>query len=96
MQAFSSQWSLGTGQSIRWPAANAIAAEGNSGVAAAIENRRGAIGYLGLSHLSGSLRSAAVQNKAGEFLRPSVVSSASRRRTPRGAAGRTKKFEVYW
>ncbi|WP_114993404.1 PstS family phosphate ABC transporter substrate-binding protein [Synechococcus sp. UW179A] len=76
MQAFSSQWLLGTGQSIRWPAANAIAAEGNSGVAAAIENRRGAIGYLGVSHLSGSLRAAALQNKAGEFLRPSVVSSA--------------------
>ena len=76
MQAFSSQWPLGTGPSIRWPAAHAIAAEGNSGVAAAIENRRGAIGYLGLSHLSGSVRAAALQNKAGKFLRPSVISGA--------------------
>ena len=76
MQAFSSQWPLGTGPLIRWPTAHAIAAEGNTGVAAAIENRRGAIGYLGLSDLNGSLRAAALQNKAGEFVRPSVISGA--------------------
>ena len=76
MQAFSSQWSLGTGESIRWPADNAIAAEGNAGVAAAIENRPGAIGYLGQPYLGGSLRAAALQNSSGEFLRPSVISAA--------------------
>ena len=76
MQAFSSQWPLGTGPSIRWPVGRAIAAEGNSGVAAAIENRRGAIGYLSLSHLSSSVRPAALQNNAGEFLRPSLISAA--------------------
>ena len=76
MQAFSSQWPLGTGASIRWPAGNAIAAEGNSGVAAAIDNRRGAIGYISHSNLKGSLRVAALQNNAGEFLRPSVISGA--------------------
>tara|TARA_B100001063_G_scaffold163667_1_gene152731 strand:+ start:1450 stop:2430 length:981 start_codon:yes stop_codon:yes gene_type:complete len=76
MQAFSSQWPLGTGASIRWPAGNAIAAEGNSGVASAIDNRRGAIGYISPSHLKGSLRFAALQNNAGEFLRPSVISGA--------------------
>ena len=77
MQAFSSQWSLGTGASIRWPAGNAVAAEGNSGVAAAIENRRGATGYLGLSGLRGTIRAAALENSAGEFLRPSVMSGAN-------------------
>ena len=76
MQAFSSQWPLGTGASIRWPAGHAIAAKGNSGVAAAIENRRGAIGYLGLSYLSGSVRAAALENNVGEFLRPSLSSAA--------------------
>jgi len=76
MQAFSSQWPLGTGALIRWPADHAIAAEGNSGVAAAIEKRRGAIGYLDLSYLSGSVRAAALQNKAGEFQRPNLISAA--------------------
>ena len=76
MQAFSSQWSLGAGESIRWPADNAMAADGNDGVAAAIENRRGAIGYLGQSHLGGSLRAAALQNSSGEFLRPSLIAAA--------------------
>ena len=77
MQAFSSQWSLGTGASIRWPAGNAVAAEGNSGVAAAIENRRGAIGYLSLSDLRGKIKAAALENSAGEFLRPSVMTGAN-------------------
>ncbi len=76
MQAFSSQWPLGTGASIRWPAGNALAAEGNSGVAAAIENRRGAIGYLGLSDLRGTIRAAALQNSSGEFLQPSLMAAA--------------------
>ena len=76
MQAFSSQWPLGTGASIRWPAGNAIAAEGNSGVAAAIDNRRGAIGYISSFNPTSSLKIAALQNKAGEFQRPNLISAA--------------------
>ena len=76
MQAFSSQWPLGTGTLIRWPADNVIAAEGNSGVAAVIESKRGAIGYLGLSHVKGRIRAAALQNDNGEFLRPNPISGA--------------------
>ena len=76
MRAFSSQWPLGTGTLIRWPADNVIAAEGNSGVAAVIESKRGAIGYLGLSHVKGRIRAAALQNDNGEFLRPNPISGA--------------------
>ena len=76
MQSFSSQWSLGTGVSIRWPAGNALAAEGNSGVAAALRNKRGSIGYLDASQLGGALRAAALENGAGEFINPGAVSAA--------------------
>ena len=76
MQAFSSQWSLGTGMSIHWPAENALAAEGNSGVVTALVNKRGSIGYLDPSHLRGKLRAAALQNSSGEFIRPDVISGA--------------------
>ena len=41
-----------------------------------LKKRRGAFGYLGLSHLSGIVRAAALQNKAGEFVRPSLISAA--------------------
>ena len=77
MQAFSSQWALGTGSSIRWAKGNTLAAEGNSGVSAALQNRRGSIGYLDASQIRGSLRAAALENGSGEFIQPGVISVAA-------------------
>ena len=37
MEAFSSEWTLGTGKSVKWPAG--VGAKGNSGVAGVIQNR---------------------------------------------------------
>ena len=74
MQAFSSEWSLGTGKSIKWPAG--VGAKGNSGVAGIIENRVGAIGYVNQSYIRGKVKAASLQNKSGEFLKPSVSSGA--------------------
>ena len=74
MQAFSSEWTLGTGKSIKWPAG--VSAKGNSGVAGIIENRVGAIGYVNQSYIRGKVKAAALQNKSGEFLKPSVSSGA--------------------
>ena len=74
MQAFSSEWTLGTGKSIKWPAG--VGAKGNSGVAGIIENRVGAIGYVNQSYIRGNVKAAALQNKSGEFLKPSVSSGA--------------------
>ena len=74
MQAFSSEWTLGTGKSIKWP--SGVGAKGNSGVAGIIENRVGAIGYVNQSYIRGNVKAAALQNKSGEFLKPSVSSGA--------------------
>ena len=74
MQAFSSTWTLGTGKSVKWPAG--VGAKGNSGVAGVIQNRLGAIGYVNQSYIKGNVVAAALQNKSGEFLKPSVAAGA--------------------
>ena len=74
MQAFSKTWTLGTGKSVKWPAG--IGAKGNSGVAGVIKNRVGAIGYVNQSYIKGKVVAAALQNKSGEFLKPSVAAGA--------------------
>ncbi len=75
MQAFSSTWTLGTGKSVKWPAG--VGAKGNSGVAGVIQNRMGAIGYVNQSYIKGNVVAAALQNKSGEFLKPSLVAGAT-------------------
>ena len=74
MQAFSSTWTLGTGKSVKWPAG--VGAKGNSGLAGLIQNRVGAIGYVNQSYIKGNVNAAALQNKSGEFLKPSVAAGA--------------------
>ncbi len=74
MQAFSQTWTLGTGKSVKWPAG--VGAKGNSGVAGLIKNREGAIGYVNQSYIKGKVVAAALQNKSGEFLKPSVAAGA--------------------
>lgn len=74
MQAFSKTWTLGTGKSVKWPAG--VGAKGNSGVAGLIQNREGAIGYVNQSYIKGKVVAAALQNKSGEFLKPSVAAGA--------------------
>ena len=74
MEAFSKTWTLGTGKSVKWPAG--VGAKGNSGVAGLIQNRVGAIGYVNQSYIKGKVVAAALQNKSGEFLKPSVAAGA--------------------
>ena len=74
MQAFSSTWTLGTGKSVKWP--SGVGAKGNSGVAGVIQNRLGAIGYVNQSYIKGNVVAAALQNKSGEYLKPSVAAGA--------------------
>ena len=74
MEAFSKTWTLGSGKSVKWPVG--VGAKGNSGVAGVIDNRVGAIGYVNQSYIKGNVQAAAVQNKSGEFLKPSVEAGA--------------------
>ena len=59
---------------MKWPAG--VGAKGNSGVAGLIQNREGAIGYVNQSYIKGKVVAAALQNKSGEFLQPSVAAGA--------------------
>ena len=75
MQAFSTEWKLGTGKSVDWPAG--VGAKGNSGVAGIIKNTPGAIGYVNQSYIKGKVKAASLQNLSGEFLKPTVKTGAA-------------------
>ena len=78
MQAFSndsSEWSLGTGKSVKWPAG--IGGKGNAGVAGYIRNTPGAIGYVNQSYIKGVVKAAALQNLSGEYLKPTTATGAT-------------------
>ena len=42
-----------------------------------IKNRVGAIGYVNQSYIKGNVKAAALQNRSGEFLKPSVTAGAT-------------------
>ncbi len=68
MEAFSNEWTLGRGKSVRWPAG--IGGKGNAGVAGIIRNTPGAIGYVNQSYVKGEIKAAALQNLSGEYVKP--------------------------
>ncbi len=70
MQSFSKKWKLGVGKSVQWP--TGIGNKGNAGVAGNIRTTPGSIGYLNQSYIKDEIQSAALQNKNGEFVKPSV------------------------
>jgi len=74
MQAFSKKWKLGVGKSVAWPVG--IGNKGNAGVAGNIRNQIGAIGYVNQSYIKGEVKPAALENKWGDFVTPSVESGA--------------------
>ena len=74
MQAFSETWTLGTGKSVAWPVG--VGGKGNAGVAGVIKNTPGSIGYVNQSYIDGVVRPAALQNKLGDFVLPSVDAGA--------------------
>jgi len=74
MNEFSKKWKLGVAKSVAWPVG--IGNKGNAGVAGNIRNQLGSIGYVNQSYIKGEVRAAALQNKNGEFITPSVESGA--------------------
>jgi len=77
LSAFSSEWKskVGEGKSVKWPVG--VGGKGNEGVAGVISNTPGAIGYVNQSFVKGKIKAAAVQNKAGKFVLPSLASGAA-------------------
>ena len=74
MQAFSKEWTLGTGKSVNWKVG--VGGKGNDGVAGILATTPGSIGYINQSFVKGNLKAAAVQNKSGEFVLPSYASGS--------------------
>jgi phosphate transport system substrate-binding protein len=70
-------WTLGSGDSLAWPAAT-HGADGNGGVAQCINGKTGTIGYVDLSDAkSQSLTFASIKNKVGEFVQPTLAGASA-------------------
>jgi phosphate transport system substrate-binding protein len=81
-------WTLGSGSTIEWPG-DTQAGEGNPGVAKIVKDTPGAIGYVDLSDARATkLKFAKVQNKAGEFLAPTLEGASA------AAAGATVNADL--
>jgi phosphate ABC transporter, phosphate-binding protein len=66
----------GKGSSINWPAG--LGGKGNEGVAGLIKQTPGAIGYIELAYaIQNKMAFAAIQNKSGNFITPSVASTSA-------------------
>jgi phosphate transport system substrate-binding protein len=73
LSAVSKQWAsaIGTGKSVSWPS-NSLGGKGNPGVAAALSQHAGAIGYVELAYaITYKIPYAEIQNRAGSFQLPS-------------------------
>jgi len=71
----SDEWhtKVGKGSSVNWPAG--LGQKGNEGVAGTIKQTPGAIGYVELAYaVQNSMAFAKLQNKAGNFITPSIAS----------------------
>ena len=67
---------VGSGKSVTWPVG--VAGKGNDGVTALIKSTPGAIGYVEYGFAANNkLTMADLQNKAGNFIAPSVESAAT-------------------
>jgi phosphate transport system substrate-binding protein len=77
LSAFSPEWKekVGTGKAVKWPVG--IGGKGNSGVAAAITNTFGSIGYVNYGYVRNGLQQVAIQNKAGNFVKASAETASA-------------------
>jgi phosphate transport system substrate-binding protein len=75
---YSSAWKRGPGQgkSVEWP--TGTGAKGNDGVAACVKQNQGALGYVEQAYaLANNFTTAAVKNKAGTFVEPSLQAASA-------------------
>jgi phosphate transport system substrate-binding protein len=72
LSSFSTQWKnkVGEGKSVNWPVG--VGGKGNEGVAGVLTNTPGSIGYLNQAFVKAPLKAAALQNKAGKFVKPGL------------------------
>lgn len=75
---YSRAWADGPGsdKSVKWP--TGTGARGNDGVAGCVKQTKGSIGYVEQAYaLQNNFATAAVQNKAGNFIEPSLEATSA-------------------
>ena len=85
---YSKAWEKGPGvdKSVKWP--TGTGAKGNDGVAACVKQTDGAVGYVEQAYaLQNNFTTAAVKNKEGNFVEPTLAGHLGRRRSRQAAGG---------
>jgi phosphate transport system substrate-binding protein len=78
LAAYSPAWTKGPGvdKSVKWP--TGTGAKGNDGVAACVKQTDGAVGYVEQAYaLQNNFTTAAVKNRAGTFVNPSLAATSA-------------------
>src|SRR5205814_6325674 len=78
LAAYSKEWSskVGSDKTVKWP--TGTGAKGNDGVAAGVKQQKGAVGYVEEAYaLQNNFTTAAVKNKAGKFVEPTLASTTA-------------------
>ena len=76
---------IGVGKSVNWPVGSG--GKGNSGVAGVIQNTPGGLGYVNQAYVKGKIKAAAIQNKDGNYVKPTAKNGSA------GLAG--SKLDAY-
>jgi len=66
---------IGVGKAVNWPVGSG--GKGNSGVAGVIKNTPGGLGYVNQAYAKGAIQAAAIQNKAGNFVKPTASTGSA-------------------
>ena len=78
LQNYSPEWKskVGSDKTVKWPVGTG--AKGNDGVAAAVKQQAGAVGYVEEAYaLQNNFTTASVKNKAGQFVEPTLDSTTA-------------------
>ena len=77
LACFSEEWEskVGVGKAVKWPVG--VGGKGNEGVAGVLTNTPGSIGYVNQAFVRGPLKSAALQNRDGQFVVADANSGAA-------------------
>jgi phosphate transport system substrate-binding protein len=75
---YSKEWAskVGADKTVKWP--TGTGAKGNDGVAAAVKQQSGAVGYVEEAYaLQNNFTTASVKNKSGKFVEPTLASTTA-------------------
>jgi phosphate transport system substrate-binding protein len=78
LSAYSKEWesTVGADKTVKWP--TGTGAKGNDGVAAAVKQQKGSVGYVEEAYaLQNNFTTAAVKNKSGSFVEPTLDSTTA-------------------